>query len=171
MRHDEKEEIEPSQDKNTPFSGMLPVSSIVKIFKVTPQAVYYHITTGRLNVYKYGNKILIDPLEYAQMTKWDRKYKKKDGEYVYDKNKGTYSLSYLRDLLKVSYNSLYYLIKKGDLNFNKIDGCLIIDEMDLMSCEPIKHLVKNLLYQVADECANSDCQGFGQVNEEKVSSI
>ncbi len=172
---DEKEKITIFQEKRKNPGGLLGVSDITKIFNVTPQGVYYHIGTGRLTVYKSGKKILIDPVEYGKMTKWDRSCTVKNDELVYDKNKGTFSLVYLSKLLNVKYNELYYLIKKGQLKFKKIEGCIVIDENDLMRCDSIKCFVKDLLGDVANECASEcidcDSEGLRQNNEEKVSSI
>lgn len=157
------------------IGGLVGVSEITKLFNITPQGVYYHIGTGRLTVYKSGKKTLLDPMEYSKMNKWDRACTRKNEQLVYDKVKGTFSLTMLSKMLNVKYSELYYLIMKGLLKFSKIGGCIVIHKDDLLNCDSIKVLVKDLIGDVAYECANEfidgDSQGFRQDDEKKVSAL
>ena len=171
MQDDEKEKIKFFQDQTPDTHGLLSIGKIAKIFNVCPQTVHYHIFTRRINVYKFGNKKLVDPIEYSKMRKWDRSFTTKNGSLIYDKNKGTFSLSALSKLLNVKYNCLYYLIKKKSLNFSKIDGCIVINKEDILNCDSIKKFVKDLLGVFANECINSDIERFGSQSDKEVSVI
>lgn len=169
MRSNEKKVILNSEDIHK-ISDFVTLNHIQNIFKVTAQAIYHHIRSGRLIVYKWGHRTLIDPLEYANMKKWDRSCTKKNGQKLYDDN--NLSISHVSKKLGISYHHLYYLIQKGDLAAKKIEGCIVLELASLLACDEIKENVRRLITDFANDQYIDSCnQRHRSDYQEEVSAI
>lgn len=169
MQQNDEEKIEYYKKMHPEFGGFLKVNHISKIFNVTPQGVYYHISTGRINVYKYGDLNIVDPHQYAKMRKWDRSFTLKNGKFLYDDDK--YSISHLSKLMNIKPHYFYYLIKSGKLRAQKIEGCLVIEKEDILNCPHIQSMMKKFLGKVINECIDSGSERCRSDDEKKVSVI
>jgi predicted DNA-binding protein YlxM (UPF0122 family) len=145
--NEEKKVILSAQDPNI-LNGLVRIPQIQHIFRITRQAIYYHIQTGRLTVYKCGSKTFIDPMEYARMKKWDPKYTFRDGKKVYDDN--NFSISEVSKKLGVKYQYIYFLIRKGALKSKRVHKCIVLDLESLLDCAPIKEKVRDLITEFAN---------------------
>lgn len=170
MRSKNEKKVILAPDDIGKIAGLVSIPEIQHIFNVTSQGIYHHIRTGRLHVYKWGWRTLIDPLEYAQMQKWDRKYTTCDGKRVYDET--NFSLSYIGKKLGFKYHHLYHLITKGLLQSKKVGKCIVISVEDVLACAELKDKAKELLEEFAyDEYINRCDQRLGPVDEKKVSVV
>jgi hypothetical protein len=159
-----------SADDPHKINGLVRISHIKHIFKVTAQAIYHHIRTGRLTVYKCGYQTYLDPLEYAQMKKWDRSYTVRNGQLVYDDN--NFSIAFVAKKLGLKYAQIYYLILMGRLEAKKNGKCIVLGLDALLACQAIKLQVKEMLTEFANaEYIDSCHKRFRPDDEEKVSVI
>jgi hypothetical protein len=159
-----------SPDDPHKINGLVRIQYIKHIFRVTSQAIYYHIRSGRLTVYKCGYQTYLDPLEYAQMKKWDRAYSTRNGKLIYDDN--NFSVAFVAKKLGLKYAQIYYLIMQGKLAAKKNGKCIVLGLDQLLACDAIKLQVKGLLTEFANaEYIDSCNKRFGSVDEKEVSVI
>ena len=95
----------------------LTIAEAAKLMNIGAMAIQSAISKKRLKAIKSGqattSKWLIKPkdLEEYQKTKYTRKHSFFEGELLYDKNKGEFSIKEAAELLNVSVNRVYYSIR------------------------------------------------------------
>ena len=109
--------------------------------KVTRQAIFYAIKKGRLKAHKNGRcwNISQEDLDDYRCNKYNYDIKQVNGVHLFDAEKGFYSVQQLSKILSdslkcpFSKGKLYYLIRKGDLFAEKIEGCWVVKRDDAIA--------------------------------------
>lgn len=105
--------------------------------KVTRQAVYLAIRKNKLKATKVKGKWMISPKDYDEyrLNKFNRSSFKYNGEYIYDMDKGHFSVQQVCKIFThtlkrpFSQNRLYYLLHAGKLKgFRKRAAWVICKE-------------------------------------------
>jgi excisionase family DNA binding protein len=116
----------------------LSITQAAELAKVGRQAIFCAIKLGRLKAVKKGYFWRIDPndLEAYRIMKYSRQHSKRNGEYIFSKEKGTWSVLHIcktiSEALQRPYttNRVYYLIRRGDVPAYKCGGAWVIKTQD-----------------------------------------
>lgn len=112
---------------------LLTVSQAAKNHGVTRQAIFFAIKMKRLNASKENDTWLI--CESALKEYFDNKYcrskSRKQGELIFDKNKGFYSITEAADFLGKNTNHIYYLVRMGKLKSHRQGTAIVIQDVEL----------------------------------------
>jgi excisionase family DNA binding protein len=113
--------------------NLLSVTEIMMILNCQRITIYSAIKKGRLKAIKRGSMLYIteDNLKTYLLTKYSRDHSMFNGELLYDKSKGEYSIRNAAHELGCSYNHVYYLLSKGYLRFKTKGLNRIIMKEDL----------------------------------------
>lgn len=112
---------------------MFTVSQCAKKNGVTRQAIFFAIKMKRLNASQESGTWLISDSalkEYSQ-SKYSRSKSRKEGELIFDKNKGYYSISDAAKLLGKNTNHIYYLVRMGKLKIHRQGSAIVIQDIEL----------------------------------------
>lgn len=120
------------------------------IGRVKRQAVYVAIRKGRLRAKKINNKWLIKSLDLEdyRLNKYNRDFRQIDGEYVFDMEKGEFSVQQVCKVISATLNRpfpmqrLYYLLRTGRIKSLKKGAAWVIlkeDAIALLESEMIKN--------------------------------
>lgn len=106
---------------------LLTVSQAAKINGVTRQAIHFAIKMKRLNARKENDTWLITNIDLQEYlgTKYSRCKSRNDGELIFDKSKGFYSITEAAKFLNKNTNHIYYLVRMGKLKTHR-QGCAIV---------------------------------------------
>lgn len=136
--------ISPPQMTNSQESTepLLTISQAAKANGVTRQAIYFAIKMKRLNA-KQENEIWLiserDLKEYSK-TKYTRSKSRKNGELIFDKSKGFYSIYEAAKFLNKNTNHIYYLVRVGKLKTHRQGTAIVIKDTELYKyAEYLKH--------------------------------
>lgn len=146
LHSDPKEEVQAVPDKEIPEAHtpkltsstekterLLTVSQAAKEHDVTRQAIFFAIKMKRLNASKENETWLIN--ESALKEYFDNKYcrskSRKQGELIFDKTKGFYSISEAADFLGKNTNHIYYLVRMGKLKSHRQGTAIVIQDVEL----------------------------------------
>lgn len=118
---------------------ILSLSEAAKYMKVTRQAVYVAIRKKSLKGFKKNDRwyVLKSDIEGYRVNKYNPKFKKVEGEYIYSLEEGLLTVEQaskaIGKMLGCPYNSqhLYYLIRKGILRAYKRSYSWVIKHEDL----------------------------------------
>lgn len=99
---------------------------------VTRQAIYAAIKHGRLNANKQTHKWFIteDDLRKYNDTKYSREFSSCDGELIFNKDKGLYSVSQIAEKFNVPIQRVYYTCRQGDLKTYRKGAAWVISGND-----------------------------------------
>lgn len=129
--------IEPAKpiltNSQEPTERLLTVSQAAKKHDVTRQAIFFAIKMKRLNASKENDTWLIGESalkEYFE-NKYCRSKSRKQGELIFDKNKGFYSISEAADFLGKNTNHIYYLVRMGKLKSHRQGAAIVIQDAEL----------------------------------------
>lgn len=112
---------------------LLTVSQAAKNQGVTRQAIFFAIKMKRLNASKENDTWLIsesDLKEYFD-NKYCRSKSRKQGELIFDKNKGFYSITETAEFLGKNTNHIYYLVRMGKLKSHRQGTAIVIQDIEL----------------------------------------
>lgn len=112
---------------------LLTVSQAAKDHGVTRQAIFFAIKMKRLNACKENDTWLItesDLKEYFD-NKYSRSKSRVEGELIFDKSKGFYSISEAADFLGKNTNHIYYLVRMGKLKTHRQGSAIVIQDIEL----------------------------------------
>lgn len=112
---------------------LLTISQAAKDHGVTRQAIFFAIKMKRLNASKENDTWLItesDLKEYFE-NKYSRSKSRVDGELIFDKSKGFYSISEAADFLGKNTNHIYYLVRMGKIQTHRKGTSIVIQDFDL----------------------------------------
>lgn len=99
----------------------------------TRQALYLAIFKGRLKAKKVEGrwKLTIKDLRDYEESRYSRAHSRRDGELLYDKKKGLYSITQVSQTLNISYNKVYYSIMSGKLPAQRKGASYVIHKDDV----------------------------------------
>lgn len=142
----EKEKVTPDHKVNTSNSPpaqlststestepMLTISQAAKKNDVTRQAIYFAIKMKRLKAKKENDTWMIcecDLREY-QESRYCRSKSRKEGELIFDKSKGFYSIAEAAKYLNRNTNHVYYLVRMGRLKTHRQGAAIVIQDTEL----------------------------------------
>ncbi len=128
---------QPKLTKKTDISNfsqpLMTVSQAAKVNGVTRQAIHFAIKMKRLNARKDNDTWLIaneDLKEYIE-TRYSRSKSRREGELIFDKQKGYYSINEAAKFLNRNANHVYYLVRLGKLKTQKIGAAIVIQDTEL----------------------------------------
>lgn len=113
--------------------NLLSVREITILLNCQRITIYSAIKKGRLKAIKRDNMIYIteENLKTYLLTKYSRDHSMFNGELLYDKTKGEYSIRNAAKEMGCTYNHVYYLITKGFLKFKKKGFSRVIMKEDI----------------------------------------
>lgn len=112
---------------------LLSITEAAKLNKVTRQAIYVAIKLNKLKARKETTRwtIHLDDLEEYKKQKYSRTRSMHNGELIFDKSKGYYSVNQSANLLKVPAQKIYYATRIGALKAHRRGAAWVIHENDL----------------------------------------
>lgn len=129
-----KEEKEFEQNKGKEIvEPLLTISQAAKKNGVTRQAIFFAIKMKRLNATKENDTWLLsekDLKEYSK-NKYCRSKSRKEGQLIFDKDKGYYSISEAAKYLGKNTNHIYYLVRMGSLKSHRQGTSIVIQDVEL----------------------------------------
>lgn len=105
------------------FPELMTLGQAAKYGKVTRQAYYVALKQGRLKATQIKRKWYVtkEDLDEYRGNKYNRDLRKQDGEFVFDMEKGHFSVPQICKILSASLkrpyaiNHLYYLVRTGQI--------------------------------------------------------
>jgi len=93
------------------------ITEAARLNNVTRQAIYVAIKQKKLKATKYDTRwiIRLEDLEEYKRGKYSREKSIFDGELIFDKEKGFYSINQAAKLLNVPAQKIYYATRVGHL--------------------------------------------------------
>lgn len=112
---------------------LMTVSQAAKKNKVTRQAVFFAIKMKKLRARKENNSWLIEEKDLQEYLKYKycRSKSHIDGELIFDKKKGFYSIADAAKFLGKTMNHVYYLVRVGKIQTHRHGGTIIILNKEL----------------------------------------
>ncbi len=130
------QEIPPCSEE--PPEPLFTMAQAAKKNGVTRQAIFFAIKMKRLNARRENNTWLVsgkDLKDYVE-NKYSRQASKKQGQLVFDKSKGFYSIGEAAKFLNKSTNQVYYLVRMGKIKTHRQGGAIVIHKEELYKiCE------------------------------------
>lgn len=122
----------PSSNEDT-IDKLLTITEAAKAIKVTRQAIYSAINSKRLIAKRQDDRWWISSkdLDLYRHNKYSRSNSRRDGELIFDKQKGFYSTCEVGKILRKNANQVYYLIRVGKIKTIREGGNIIIKDTDL----------------------------------------
>ncbi|MFI0477791.1 MAG: helix-turn-helix domain-containing protein [Candidatus Rhabdochlamydia sp.] len=120
-------------DINQIIVPLLTISQAAKKHGVTRQAIFFAIKMKRLNATKENDTWLLsekDLKEYSK-NKYCRSNSRKEGELIFDKSKGYYSITEAAKFLGKNTNHIYYLVRMGTLKSHRQGASIVIQDVEL----------------------------------------
>lgn len=111
------------------------ISEAARMHGVSRQALHVAIGIKRLKATKDPKsgrfKIAVADLEEYRRTKYSRKFFKRDGKLVFDKEKGLYSVAQAAEIIGVKSWDIYYSIRKGELKSSRNGAAYVLHIDDI----------------------------------------
>lgn len=126
---------------NKPSPDHLTVSQAAQLSHVTRQAIYSAIRSGRLTAIVHQEMwyVTTADLETYRISKYNRDLRKLNGEYVFDLEKGHFSVQQVAKVMSAalgrSYPAqhLYYLLRSGYLQAFRVGKTWVIKKEDAIA--------------------------------------
>lgn len=130
-------------NKGQEAQRLVSITEAAKINKVTRQAIYVAIKLNKLKAKKDTTRwtIHLDDLEEYRNHKYSRAKSMFDGELIFDRNKGYYSVKESAKYLQVPAQKIYYATRIGMLKAHRKGAAWVIHENDLKAYQA-QHLKK-----------------------------
>ncbi len=127
------------------------ITEAAKINNVTRQAIYVAIKQKKLKAKKENARwvINLEDLEEYRRQKYSRAKSMYDGELLFDRSKGMYSVNQVAELLGVPAQKIYYATRIGLLKASRKGAAWVINESD------VKEYKENYLGRKEEESAVS----------------
>ena len=96
------------------------VREAADFLRVTPQAVYLAIKSGKLRSHHEGRYLVIlesDLIHYENKVRYNRKYSLYNGELRFDPDKGEVSVRDAAERSGEHLNTVYYLVRSGQIPY------------------------------------------------------
>lgn len=111
----------------------LTVKEVAKMNLVSCQSVYNLLSKGKLKAVKKGGGWRINSKDVEEFTKYKYKHENRvlNGEKVFDKAKGLYSIPEAARVFGFKIQRLYYLQRMGVLPAQRVGAALVVKEEDV----------------------------------------
>jgi excisionase family DNA binding protein len=112
---------------------LLTMSQAARKNGITRQAIFFAIKMKRLDAKKENGTWLISESalkEYSE-KKYCRSKSRKEGELIFDKQKGFYSITEAAKILNKNVNHIYYLVRMGKLKTHRQGSAIVIEDKEL----------------------------------------
>jgi excisionase family DNA binding protein len=126
---------------------MLTMGQAAKINGVTRQAIFFAIKMKRLNAKRENDTWLISESDLKEYNdkKYCRSKSRNDGELIFDKSKGFFSIGEAAKMLNRNTNHIYYLVRMGRLRTHRQGTAIVIKDTELYNhIEFLRNKKKNL---------------------------
>lgn len=112
---------------------LVSITEAAKLNKVTRQAIYVAIKLNKLKARKETTRwtIHLDDLEDYRNQKYSRTKSMHNGELIFDKSKGHYSVNQAARMLSVPAQKIYYATRIGALKAHRKGAAWVIQVEDL----------------------------------------
>lgn len=109
------------------------ITEAAKLNKVTRQAIYVAIKQNKLKAKKDSTRWVISlaDLEDYRKNKYSRTKSTHNGELIFDKHKGLYSVNQVAEMLNVPAQKIYYATRVGMLKASRKGAAWVIQTTDL----------------------------------------
>lgn len=107
---------------------LVSITEAAKINGVTRQAIYVAIKQNKLKAHKDATRwtIDLDELESYRKTRYSREKSMHNGELIFDKAKGYYSVNQVAKLLSVPAQKIYYATRIGLMKAHRKGAAWVI---------------------------------------------
>lgn len=114
-------------------SEWLTVREVAEMNLVTCQSVYNLITKGRLKAIKKNGGWRINPKDVEEFSKYKYSHQNRviNGQKVFDKAKGLYSIPEAAKAFGYKVQRLYYLQRMGVLPAKRVGAAWVVKEEDV----------------------------------------
>lgn len=118
---------------NNPEQKLLTISEAARLNKVTRQAIYVAIKHNKLKASKETTRwtIHLDDLEKYKQEKYSRTKSIHEGELIFDRSKGYFSVNQAAKMLSVPAQKIYYATRQGMLKAHRKGAAWVIHLNDL----------------------------------------
>ena len=119
-------------------SKAIGITEAAKILGVTRQAVYVAVMKKRISAKKSNAKnwvTTLEELENYKKNKYSRAKSKYNGELIFDKEKGFYSIQETAKLLRLPAQKLYYATRSGALKSHRKGSAWVVHIDDIRDYE------------------------------------
>jgi excisionase family DNA binding protein len=119
------------------------ITEAAKLNKVTRQAIYVAIKLNKLKATKETTRwtINLNDLEEYRLQKYSRTKSVFNGELLFDKNKGYFSVNQVAEMLSVPAQKIYYATRIGLLKAHRKGAAWVIHADDMKEYQD-KHVQK-----------------------------
>ena len=115
------------------------IAEAAEILGVTKQAAYVAIKNGRIPATKCTDTkkwvITVDDVEAYKQSKYSRALSRHNGEIIFNKSKGLYSVREAAQILDVPTQKLYYAVRLGYLKSHKGGASWVVHIDDIRAYE------------------------------------
>lgn len=127
------------------------ITEAAKLNKVTRQAIYVAIKLNKLKATKETTRwtINLDDLEDYRNQKYSRTKSIFNGELLFDKNKGFFSVNQVAEMLSVPAQKIYYATRIGILKAHRKGAAWVIHSDDMKEYQEKYVQKKNRRRQVS----------------------
>lgn len=127
------------------------ITEAAKINNVTRQAIYVAIKLNKLKAKKETARwtIHLDDLEDYRSQKYSRSKSTHNGELIFDKNRGFFSVNQVAQMLSVPAQKIYYATRVGMLRAHRKGSAWVIHKDDLVGYRDTYLKKKNRKLQVS----------------------
>lgn len=107
---------------------LVTITKAAEIHKVTRQAIYVAIKLNKLKAYKKTSRWMInlDDLDNYRDQRYSRTKSLHNGELIFSKEKGLFSVNQVANLLKVPVQKIYYAMRIGLLKASRKGAAWVI---------------------------------------------
>lgn len=122
-----------NQQNQEPTTKLVSITEAARLNNVTRQAIYVAIKLNKLKARKETTRwtIHLDDLEAYRNSKYSREKSIHNGELIFDKTKGFYSINQAARLLNIPAQKLYYATRIGALKGHRKGAAWVIHKNDL----------------------------------------
>ena len=133
MIEEQKNEEQITEVAPTAENKIVSITEAARINNVTRQAIYVAIKLKKLKAKKESSRWTIDlaDLEEYRRQKYSREKSTFDGELLFDKSKGLFSVRQAADILGVPEQKIYYGLRAGHLKGEQKGAAWVIHEDDI----------------------------------------
>lgn len=124
-----------------PIEGFFSLAQAADYAHVTRQAIYLAVKQRGLRAKKIGRQWYItkEDLDNYRANKYNRDLRKRDGEYIFDMEKGHFSVQQVCKVLSAtlgrpySLQHLYYLLRTGQLKAMRKGAAWVVEKDDAVA--------------------------------------
>lgn len=111
----------------------LTIAEAAQHYQITRQAIYVAIKQGKLKAQKQQAHWTVDvhEIERYRQNRYSREFSRKDGQLLFNKEEGIYSVQQTAQMLQVPVQTIYYAARSGYLKAQRKGATWVIHIADI----------------------------------------